>query len=570
MTTSAKQETVLIVHGTFSGKGSNSTPQWYAPGQPFCQQLDEALKKVGVSARCWQHLQPGEEHFHWDGRNDWMSRRKAATRLRDLLARLRAQQWKVHLVGHSHGGNVIVDAITNDQGRVESWFRGRVALLGTPLYRDAAAFSVRKRSLTKYWLGVSFLFWGALLAWAARGIDVLAAFAIGSRTEFWASGVALIGLIFSTMLLYRFLKASDWRIFAFLYWYEHGGLGESNGDTRWSPAFMCINSEFDEALRSLSGLPEADDRPPILSDSPANHSFLNNLAAVIESGRTHLATIVASTLDTRHTVAFALAGVTAILLPVLWRTMLPLSRSGDALAFWIFVTSLVVTAWFFGALFFFPGVVLVQGTATVARGIGGLAALTFDGTIKKWVWGFTKALSLGLSGAPRRIQDISVERMLTSSDPEDCIYLELPHDIVLGVQQGQRDQFVQIQDILYSKTKNWLPTQLREHLESLDFPLVHTVYYRDPSCIQKIADWIQEPMGDYFDGRLKTPTTVSHGAFKGGGEYVTQEEFEGPNHYRLHLEELKMKHGPAGSRWGSATNIDKLSALRPPRGVIAT
>lgn len=338
---------------------------------------------------------------------------------------------------------------------------------------------------------------------------------------------------------------------------------------------MCINSDADEALRSLAGLPEADDRPPILSDSPASRSFIDNLSAVVESSRTHLATVVANTLDTRRTAALATTGVVSILFPVLWRTTFPailggpLSSSGDALVFWMFLTSLVGTVWFFGPLFFFPGVVLVQGTATLSRGIAGLAALTFDGTIKKWIWGFTKALSLGLSGAPRRIQDISVERMLTSRDPEDCIYLELPDDIVLGVQHSQREQFAQIQAVLYSKTKNWLPTQLREHLESLDFPLVHTVYYRDSSCIQKIADWIQEPMVEYFDGRVKTPTTVSHGGFK-GGQYQTLEELEGSNRYRAHVEKLKIKHGAPGSRWGKATNVDRLSALGSPRGAIAT
>lgn len=563
MTTPATKETVIVVHGTFSGTRTDGSASWYAPGEAFCQQLDAALANAQSGARCWQHLQPGEEHFRWDGRNDWMSRRNATARLRQLLLRLHAEKWRVHLVGHSHGGNVIIDAITDDEGRVERWFRGRVALLGTPLYRDAAEFSVRKRSLTKHWLAWSVLSWGILVYLAARGVDVEAAFAIGSRTEFWASAVAFVGVVFLLMSLYRLLKASTLGIHAAINWYETGGLDRSKGEMRWSPAFLCINSGADEAMKSLTGLPEAKDPPALLTDSPATRSFFTNLLAVIESSRVHLTTVVANTLNTRHTTALAAIGLAFVLVPVLWKATLAgrLSNSGDALMFWTFLSGFIVTVWFFSPLFFFPGVVISQGLSTLSRGITGLTALTFDGTIKHWVWRFTRALSLGMSGAPRRIQDVSVQRMLTSRDAEDCVYLELPDDIVKGVQQSQRDRFARIQEILYEKTENWLPTQLRAHLETVDFPLVHTVYYRDSSCIQKVADWLLEPMKDFFDGRIKTPTTVSHGSFR-GGQFQTLEDFEGANHYRAHLEELKLKHGAPASRWGQATNFDKLSVLR--------
>ena len=78
------------------------------------------------------------------------------------------------------------------------------------------------------------------------------------QAEFWAAGVAFLGLVFLTMLLYRFLKASDWRVHAMLHWYETRGLDEPKGEERLSPAFMCINSDCDEAFRSLSGLPGAE------------------------------------------------------------------------------------------------------------------------------------------------------------------------------------------------------------------------------------------------------------------------------------------------------------------------
>ncbi len=273
--------------------------------------------------------------------------------------------------------------------------------------------------------------------------------------------------------------------------------------------------------------------------------------------------------------ALTLLGIAWVLLLLFWRATLPavfagsLSTQGQSLVFWVFLTTLLITANVFGALIFFPGVALIQGTATIWRGIVGLTALTFDGTIKAWVWGFTKALSLGLSGAPRRVKDVSVEQMLRDGDDEDCIYLELPADIVDGVLRDQQAQFTDIQDILYRKTANWLPTHIQEHLESLDFPLVHTVYYRDASCIQKIADWIQEEVVKDFDGRSKYSATVSLGSFK-GGVFQTQGEFEGPNDYRFHVEKLKRKYGPPGSRWGAATNFDKAYALHRPNDAAVT
>ena len=61
--------------------------------------------------------------------NNWLSRTKAAPRLRGQVQDLRSQGWKVHLVGHSHGGNVSIEAITDDVDRLEPWFMGRVAQL---------------------------------------------------------------------------------------------------------------------------------------------------------------------------------------------------------------------------------------------------------------------------------------------------------------------------------------------------------------------------------------------------------------------------------------------------------
>jgi hypothetical protein len=242
------------------------------------------------------------------------------------------------------------------------------------------------------------------------------------------------------------------------------------------------------------------------------------------------------------------------------------SASWASLAFWVSITIVAILAWVFDRFIFFPGIVLTEGLSTMWRGLTGLAALTFDVHIRNSVWGFIKSLSLGVNGAPQRVEDIAVKLMFDQSDQEDCVYLELPADVVSSVTAAQEARIAAIQKILYRKTTSWSPGSLHEQLEAVDFPLVHTTYYRDAECIEKIAAWVSEPMVKEFDGRFKTMTTVAQGRPHDGVQNVTLEEIESRNAYREHLEDLKQKFGPRGSRWGTGTNFDAWFRTRGPRG----
>jgi hypothetical protein len=561
------QETVIVVHGTFSGKVPDARPGWYAPGETFCKQLDKELEARGSSARCWQHLQSGEDYFHWDGANDWLSRFKAAAQLRQQLQLLRDRGWTAHLVGHSHGGNVIIDAITNHYGRVESWFCGRVALLGTPLYRESPAFFRRRQTLTTRWTVASLVAWGVLLYVSARQVDVLAGFAHGTSTEYWATAVSLVLGMATVVLVVRVVT---WLTSKYLWLYLWTQLWmmrllpsrafAKKSEERWSPPFMLINSQFDEAYRSLSGLQQGAN-PLISTESPSKSGFASNVGAVAESGWSRLATLIGSTLDTPHAGALTATGAASVLVLLLWKTVLyqlspaPLSTPGLSLGFWVVVTTIVVAACFLARLVFLPGILLTEGLPAMWRGLASFAALSFDVRIRKSVWASMKSLGMGLSGAPQRVEDIIVSLTFDESDPEDCVYVELPEDIVSGVTQAQKGRLTEIQEILYRRRATWSPTHLREELESVDFPLVHTAYYRHSECIQKIADWMCEPRVKELDGRLKYMTTVTVGKTRGGLLEGFKEEIEGVNAYRKHVEELKQRHAPRGSKWGTGTNV---------------
>src|SRR5262249_12792160 len=107
-------------------------------------------------ARCWSHLggyhadpqdEPNQlvipsnnpsartsdfEEFSWSGKNSEVSRREAALELRSYLQRIETSQSisKYHLVGHSHGGNVIAYAL--DRLPFKPAKLGAIVFMGTP------------------------------------------------------------------------------------------------------------------------------------------------------------------------------------------------------------------------------------------------------------------------------------------------------------------------------------------------------------------------------------------------------------------------------------------------------
>ena len=171
--------------------------------------------------------------------------------------------------------------------------------------------------------------------------------------------------------------------------------------------------------------------------------------------------------------------------------------------------------------------------------------MMFDVVIKKAVWGFLKAFSLGVNGAPRSVDDIDVRLELGG----DHLYLELPADIVESVKLEQEPQLIEVQKLLYDNETRWSPNGIQERLQEIDFPMIHPCYYGNDECIAKVADWIEEPVQELLDGRqtFKTTRTVSE---RDGQLFGVVEEVQGQNAYRDHLAELQQKLGPDNTKWG--------------------
>ena len=192
------REVVLVVHGTFANPGypDHPTPSsWWSPRGSFGQSLDAALARRGSAARCdlpfdeWLRIGTRDQlrprWYGWSGANSEVERRRGAFDLARVLRDLQGDPGigRIHLVAHSHGGNVVRRALRylkNPSAKL-----GAVVCLGTPFlhFDDGAAW--RRWLARVHWpmLGVvaaigSGLYWGA--AWFNDPANQLPTLAIGA------------------------------------------------------------------------------------------------------------------------------------------------------------------------------------------------------------------------------------------------------------------------------------------------------------------------------------------------------------------------------------------------------
>jgi hypothetical protein len=136
-----RKETVIIVHGTFAREG-----KWYRPpAGDFVVKLNAALQERGSPARCWAHCRDEAKIFSWSGENNWRYRVKAAYELAKHIKDAQDHGWLCHVVAHSHGGNVVVDALVNKSIR-EGGKLGNIVTLGTP-FIDAQTEIEKRRNI---------------------------------------------------------------------------------------------------------------------------------------------------------------------------------------------------------------------------------------------------------------------------------------------------------------------------------------------------------------------------------------------------------------------------------------
>lgn len=93
---------VVTVHGTGDTAHGPDGAKWFQRGSAFTERLKRDLAAQGIESEIVPHL--------WSGANSATERERGANRLAALIRRLRGRYAGIHLIGHSHGGNVANDA----------------------------------------------------------------------------------------------------------------------------------------------------------------------------------------------------------------------------------------------------------------------------------------------------------------------------------------------------------------------------------------------------------------------------------------------------------------------------
>jgi hypothetical protein len=182
-----KKIAIVTVHGTGDTADSEEGQKWYQRGSAFTERLRQALAAEGFDADI--------EPVLWSGANSASEREKGAEKLAKALRRCRGRYESVHVIGHSHGGNVANEAaiyLRWGQKRAKQSFHSLVTV-GTPF------FNVRTGWLQRL-AGLLFLFitYGSLVAVPLLGIGMW------TVPELRAHPVAILSLlaVFTASALY--------------------------------------------------------------------------------------------------------------------------------------------------------------------------------------------------------------------------------------------------------------------------------------------------------------------------------------------------------------------------------
>lgn len=180
---------VVSVHGTNDGAASDAGAKWWQEGSSFAVGLEQALRGRGIAA---------ELHaFRWSGANSALARAKGARALAATVRRLSRRHDRVHIVAHSHGGNVA--NIAADRLRWGS-SSGRASLasvtaVGTPFIRRRVSWFAQASAVL--FLLVSIL---ASASWVLQvGPSLLVQSDAVRSQEFWFSFAVAAGVIVFAM-----------------------------------------------------------------------------------------------------------------------------------------------------------------------------------------------------------------------------------------------------------------------------------------------------------------------------------------------------------------------------------
>jgi hypothetical protein len=513
------KETVIIVHGTWAAPDPPKR-RWYQPiddwsgDEPFTAKLDAALHKRGSPARCWAHCNVGNPIFSWSGENSWIARTHAAATLADYVTKLRKEGWRCHVVAHSHGGNLVVEALPQMAVPKSGGLPGQIVTLGTPFMNTMSLMlkrAERQENLLEMFYWALFWLWAVLVIWIAiflTSIEIFAFYPTG--TLLWTVLAVSMFVTFVAFLITRRVHRGIARRVHRGIRRLHPGIGHapsSNGDASRgteSPVLLAISSPMDEAWQVLHHL-RAIDNPFIVRSSLLSYLASSAHSRILRGEQVAHISGARSFKDMssiqKYMVALCdLCAIGGMILILAWTTLyfigtiLPvvLLKQGFAMLVGAFVAALI-----FGPTYEFYSAFLspVRWCVLRAQSLASVGGAFGTYMVRRWSWPVLLRMAMGLEGYPFKIP--LIDRQHPSPVPQNFVKYE---DMSRGTQQRalqKRSAWVarHLGDVSQTFSKLAVTaadiTLLLRTIEE-DQTLVHAAYYTDDECIARIANWIAD------------------------------------------------------------------------------
>lgn len=479
------RQTVVLVHGTYSAPAGHLRRWWQGDdARGFVAKLEAALQSRALNLRCRAHCEP-DAPFHWSGENDWVARIRGSSALARHITELAARGWRCHLIGHSHGGNVIAETLSTLSGTPAEGNIASVTTLGTPFVDTLDAIDRhkrRQRRLSATFLAIGAAFWLFTVAFVFH--DMGADF----------SREAYAGLVVSLALP----AMGAW-----------GFLGHALAERRRRkkaraaqpiPA-LALNSRYDEAWQLLHHVRETDD-PLAVSEGLIPYLRRQMRAARARQRAVNAALSFAPGREDAppRWITWLFGVFYAISLAAF---LLPIVRDGASVTT-VLVGSLLalVTFLLLAALVFAFGFGAWRPTQTYfeplskaglwVQSLGVLPSEMVTYLVRARSWSLLQRWTLGLHGYAFDLPPITTTP--ASAGAARFTLEMLDRDVEeralrsrsawLERHLGSTSEFFSRVVLSASDAADLLQT-----IES-DASLVHAAYYTDEACIERIADWI--------------------------------------------------------------------------------
>jgi hypothetical protein len=503
------KETVIIVHGTFAAPKPGAS-RWYQPaeGMPetegFAAKLNDALQKRGSAARCWAHCTQGDQGFHWSGDNSWVARTRAATELGNYVLKLRNEGWCCHIVAHSHGGNVVLEALLPQitTALPADALLGKIVTLGTPFMDTVSPILqwIRKSRIFVTELSritfISFII--SLPISLLVGVLIRAFSGLAPDDAQFTSDLSSGMIIFIICFVSNILFA--WRFFT----RKSQNEPVFNGVARMQSKLLAINSKMDEAWQLLNYMRNAPN--PLAAEQNLIDYLISSMQSHISRSQEVARIYERKSYGDLKFVAQLFLALTHLMIflyiaPIFLLFFLVIFTGfsfmwlliGFGFMFFTFVVWSVLILLFtrmFGPQYLSAFFAPFRWCAYRLGAIKGMFREIATYIVRERGWSVVLTIAMGLEGYRHQLP--AIERC-PSSVP-GVTYENMP----TGAQQralAKRGDWIHrhLNDVSETFSKLVVTSAdiklLLSAIEA-DHTLVHAAYYTDDDCIGRIADWI--------------------------------------------------------------------------------